>query len=293
MENAKNNLKEGSLSTDNSAYNSVCEPITVNREGILVTGGAGFIGSHIAEALLKQCKKVIVFDVFNQETTKSDEKHSNITLLEKTVEQVNKMLSDNHPKAELFVTTGDIRDRNSIQEVIANVSYNITSVVHIAGLVDDRRSVSYPNEYFDVNVIGTATLLDVLGKSGKIKRVVQASTRSVFGEVNKHDVKLDETSPRRPVNPYGVSKVASDAAAHCYSHMYQMQIFLVRITSCYGHRGRPDMILRILMENIESGMAIKKYGSGEATRTWLYIDDLVDCFLKALFHGIENVKSKE
>ena len=262
-------------------------------EGILVTGGAGFVGSHIVEALLKRSQKVIILDLFNQETTKSDEKQANVSFLKRTAMEVNEKLTNKYLKAELHVITGDICNRNCIEDIINNSLYNITSVVHTAGMVDDRRSVSYPNEYFDVNIKGTATLLDVLGKSGKIKRVIQTSTRSVFGEVENQNTKLDEFSPRRPVNPYGVSKVAADALAHCYSHMYQMQIFLIRITSCYGHRGRPDMILRILMENIESGSVIKKFGTGEATRTWLYIDDIVDCFMKALFFGLEDTTNSD
>lgn len=256
-----------------------------NRESILVTGGAGFIGSHVVEALLKRQKKVILIDLFNIETTTTDEKQNNVSSLQKLAAGINQNLSADAPKAELVVVKGDVRDRSLLQEIINNESYNITSAIHTAGMVDDRRSVSYPNEYFEVNLIGTATLLDELGKSGKVKRVVQASTRSVFGEVDEPDTVLHEGSPRRPVNPYGVSKVASDAVAHCYSHIYQMQVFLVRITSCYGPKGRPDMILRILMENIKNGQIIKKYGSGEATRTWLYIDDLIDCFMRAYFYG--------
>jgi nucleoside-diphosphate-sugar epimerase len=258
------------------------------REGVLVTGGAGFIGSHVAEALLRRYKKVVVFDVFNQETTKSDEKHDNVMVLRKVVKEVNEKITDNFLKAELYVIVGDIRDRFSIDEIIFNPFYNITSAIHTAGMVDYRRSVSCSNEYFDINIKGTATLLDVLGRSGKIKRIVQASSCSVYGEVNDQSTKLVEDSVRKPINPYDISKVASDAVAHCYSQMYQMQVFIIRIASCYGHRGRPNMLLPNLMEHIENGEPIKINGNGEVTRTWLYIDDIVDCFMKAFFYGLRE-----
>jgi len=259
-----------------------------SRDGILVTGGAGFIGSHIAEALLRRYKKVVVFDVFNQETSKSDQKHNNVMVLKKIVKEVNEKITDNFLKAELYVIVGDIRDRFAIDEIISNPLFNITSAIHAAGMVDYRRSVSCANEYLDVNIKGTATLYDVLGRYGKIKRIVQASSCCVYGEVDNQSTKLVEDSARKPINPYGISKVASDAVAHCYSQMYQMQVFIIRIASCYGHRGRPDMLLPNLMEHIESGAVIKKYGDGEATRTWLYIDDVVDCFLRAFFYGTED-----
>mmetsp|Transcript_50577 Transcript_50577/g.152418 ORF Transcript_50577/g.152418 Transcript_50577/m.152418 type:complete len:292 (-) Transcript_50577:188-1063(-) len=148
-------------------------------------------------------------------------------------------------------------------------------------MVDDRRSVFHPEDYIEVNIKGTATLLDALGQSG-VKMVVQASTRSVFGQREDNDVYLTEQAERRPVNPYGASKVGADAMAHCYSHLHKMNVTLIRIFATYGPRGRPDMIPRILIENIVNNKPIRKFGDGTATRTWIYISDIVSAFLCAL-----------
>ena len=153
--------------------------------------------------------------------------------------------------------------------------------MNAAGMVDDRRSVFFPEEYIEVNVKGTATLLAALGESG-VKMVVQASTRSVYGERKDNGVHLTERAERRPVNPYGASKIGADAMAHCYSHLHNMNVTLIRIFSAYGPRGRPDMIPRILIENIVNDKPIKKFGDGTATRTWTYISDIVSGFLLAL-----------
>ena len=290
-EQLKNSSTCQVLYADKLADKLINITISESREGVLVTGGAGFIGSYVAAALLKRRRKVILFDIFNQETSGSDEKHNNVLVLKKIVKEVNEKLTSIDIKAELYVIIGDIRDRHSINEVINNPLFNVTSAIHAAAMVDHRRSISSSKEYFDVNIRGTAILLDMLGKSGKIKRVVQASSSSVFGEVYHQNTKLDEDSPRRPLNPYGVSQVASDALAHCYSHIYQMQVFLIRIPSCFGHGANPNMFLRILMEKIANGEFVKKFGTGEATRTWLYIDDIVDCFMKAFFYGLRESNS--
>ena len=181
----------------------------------------------------------------------------------------------------MTIVNGDIRDQENILRTIQE--HGVTGAIHVGGMVDDRRSVKHPEEYIDVNIRGTAMLLDALGKSG-VKMVVQASTRSVFGQRVDNDTKLTETADRRPINPYGASKVGADAMAHCYSHLHKMNLTLVRIFATYGPRGRPDMIPRILVENIVNDRPIRKFGKGDATRTWIYISDIVSAFLLALKH---------
>ena len=242
---------------------------------VLVTGGVGFVGSHIAEALLKEGRKVIVYDIFNSETTSSAEKRENVSILQKTAQ---KFSADG---AHVDIVNGDIRDQEKIIQTIRQ--HGVTGAIHVGGMVDDRRSVSHPEEYIDVNIRGTAMLLDALGKCG-VKMVVQASTRSVFGQRADNNTKLTEQADRRPINPYGASKVGSDAMAHCYCHLHKMNLSLVRIFATYGPRGRPDMIPRILIENIVNDQPIRKFGEGDATRTWIYISDIVSAFLLALKH---------
>jgi len=240
---------------------------------VLVTGGVGFVGSHIAEALLKEGRKVVVYDIFNSETTSSAEKFENVTVLQETAEQFASI------GASVSIVNGDIRDQKKIIQTIEE--HGVTGAIHVGGMVDDRRSVTHPEEYIDVNIRGTAMLLDALGKSG-VEMVVQASTRSVFGQRDNNNTELTETADRRPINPYGASKVGADAMAHCYSHLHGMNLTLIRIFATYGPRGRPDMIPRILVESIDNGKPIRKFGKGDATRTWIYISDIVSAFLLAL-----------
>jgi UDP-glucuronate 4-epimerase len=240
----------------------------------MVTGGVGFVGSHIAEALLKEGRTVVVYDIFNSETTSSAEKRENVDILKKTAKEYS---------TNVFIVNGDIRDRDKIIQTIEE--YGVTGAVHVGGMVDDRRSVRHPEEYIDVNIRGTAMLLDALGTSG-VKMVVQASTRSVFGQRVDNSLKLKEDADRRPINPYGASKVGADAMAHCYCHLHKMNLSLVRIFATYGPRGRPDMIPRILVENIANDKPIRKFGKGDATRTWIYISDIVSAFLLALKHPL-------
>ena len=178
---------------------------------VLVTGGVGFVGSHIAESLLRTGSKVVVYDIFNSETTQSDEKEENAQVLHNTA------LKHAHLGASVTIVNGDIRDKAKLLQTIA--LHSITSCVHVGGMVDDRRSVLHPEEYIDVNIRGTATLLDALGQSG-VKMVVQASTRSVFGQRKENEDNLTERADRRPINPYGASKVGADAMAHCYSREF-------------------------------------------------------------------------
>ncbi len=240
------------------------------REAVLVTGGVGFVGSHVTEALLREGRRVVVYDSFNSETTKTSEKGRVAGVLRNVAEE---------GAGELVIVPGDVRDRAALEDVVKKE--RIAACVHVGGMVDDRRSVRYPEEYIDVNIRGTATLLDVLGRHG-VKHVVQASTRSVFGECADAGVALDENAPRRPINPYGASKVASDAMAHCYAHLHHMNVTVIRIFATYGPRGRPDMIPRILVQRVASGEPVTKFGDGSATRCFTYISDIVEAFMAAL-----------
>lgn len=227
--NSKTNNNMNRRATCESFQGSIIPPspnfTSEYAKVVLVTGGVGFVGSHIAEALLTMGMKVVIYDIFNSETTVSAEKQENATILQ-------------NDGAHLCVVHGDIRDKENLVKTIKE--HGITAAIHVGGMVDDRRSVFHPGEYIDVNIRGTATLLDALGQCG-VKMVVQASTRSVFCQRDVNEVYLTEKSNRRPVNPYGASKVGADAMAHCYSHLHKMNVTLIRIFATYGPRGRPDM----------------------------------------------------
>ena len=161
---------------------------------VLVTGGVGFVGSHIAEALLSEGREVIVYDVFNSETTMSAEKQENAAILQRTAEQ------HAGKGAKLSIIDGDIRDQENLIKVIN--SKGVTGCIHVGGMVDDRRSVLVPHEYFEVNIFGTCQLLDALGKCG-VKMVVQASTRSVFGQRVDNEESLYESPAKHTKHEAG------------------------------------------------------------------------------------------
>jgi len=252
------------------------DPLDELRGGhrcILVTGGAGFVGSHVVELALSNGMKVVVLDNFNSETTISKEKEENVEALQAIQDR---FVSSG---ANLKVIRGDIRNQKLIVRTIQREG--VTACLHIAALAYDRRSVFHPEEYIMVNILGTLRLLEALVACG-VKTIIQASTRSVFGQREDDEELLNEFSPRRPVNPYGASKVGADAIAHSYAFVHGMHVTLLRLFSVYGPRGRPDMMPRMLVERVHAGVPIRKFGDGTSTRTWIYVSDVARCFLMAL-----------
>jgi UDP-glucuronate 4-epimerase len=233
---------------------------------VLVTGAAGFFGSHIAAQFLRAGKHVVAFDKLNAETTSAGEKESNIRKLE--------LLAAVTPGAQLSVYRGDVLDADSIR--VALRADNPTACVHAASMVDDRRSVSHPQEYLVTNIIGTQTLLHTIAEHGSVRQFVYISTRSTFGQVESADQLMSEEAPKRPINPYGASKVGAEAICHVYHHLHGINVNIIRIFALYGPHGRPDMIPRQLMEKINSGLEIPKYGTGQANRDWMYVEDAAE-----------------
>lgn len=196
---------------------------------VMVVGGVGFVGSHISDALLREGRTVVVYDAFiDTETSKRSEKEENAEMLRRTAAEYSALGST------VFIVAGDIRDQEKTMDTIHE--YGVTSCIHVGVLVDDRHSVKVPEEYIDVNVLGTSRLLDALGKCG-VKMVVQASTTSVFGQRKaNHRGKSQENVDRHPINPYGASMAAADAFGHCFSHLYGMNLTQIRFASTYGPR---------------------------------------------------------
>lgn len=234
---------------------------------ILVTGGAGFLGHHVVKRLLKLGNDVVVFDKFNSETTQSTEKYENLVNLK-------------YPKhiGNLKIYQGDILE-DDILPILQQEK--ITHCIHAAAMVDDRRSVKYPDEYIKVNILGTQKLMAALSEA-KVKQVVLISTRSIYGQTNSPLNLMSEDSSKLPINPYGASKLGAELYAHVYHHLYAINVNIIRIFAIYGHRGRPDMIPRQLIEKIHNEIPIPKFGSGEATRDWLYVEDAVDAIVLAI-----------
>ena len=131
-------------------------------------------------------------------------------------------------------------------------------------------------------MIGTQKLLQAIVDSGTIRQFVYISSRSTYGQVNQPNRLMQEDDPKYPINPYGASKVGGEAICHVYNHIYNLQVNVIRIFALYGPNGRPDMIPRQLIEKIYHGKTITKFGSGEANRDWVYVEDAAEAVFQAV-----------
>ena len=232
---------------------------------ILVTGGAGFIGSHLCERLLSDRANVICLDNFDSFYD------PNIKI--KNVEGVKKKFP------ELFeVVTGDIRNPDHLQETFRK--HQIDLVVHLAARAGVRPSISDPLLYQDVNIRGTIVLLESCKAYG-IKNFIFASSSSVYGE-NQRVPFTEGDLDIQPISPYGATKRAGELLCYSYHHLYGMNIACLRFFTAYGPRQRPEMAIHKFTRLIDRGEKIPIYGDGSSRRDYTYIDDLIDGILAVI-----------
>jgi len=230
---------------------------------ILVTGGAGFIGSHVAERLLQRGDAVVTLDNFNDYYSPA-RKRANAALLARY--------------RGSSVVEADIRDAAAMNALFASERFD--RVVHLAAMANVRYSVKEPALYVDVNVTGTRNLLEAARRQG-VQHLVLASTSSVYGRTDK--IPFVETDPTdRPLAPYPASKKACELLAHAYHVSYGLRCRVLRFFNVYGPRGRPDMAPYMFTERILRGEPIVQFGGGRPKRDWTYIDDTVDGVVAAL-----------
>ena len=229
----------------------------------LVTGGAGFIGSHVAEELLIRGERVIVMDNFND--------YYDPAIKRGNAERLNNY--DNFMMVE-----GDIRDVALVERIFAD--QQITHVAHLAAMANVRASVQRTRLYMDVNVTGAMNLLEA-AKAAGIAQFVLASTSSVYGNTDRLPFVETDTADR-PLAAYPASKRAAELLAHTYHHLVGMQVTALRFFNVYGPAGRPDMMPWRLMEATQSGEEIQLFNGGDIHRDWTYIVDTVSGVLAAL-----------
>lgn len=230
---------------------------------ILVTGGAGFIGSHLCDRLLKEGKEVICIDNLNSYYSPKI-KLSNI---KNNLE---------NPNFSFFVV--DITDMRQLEEIFKNNQISI--VVHLAARAGVRPSIEKPLLYKDTNVSGTVNLL-ALSKKYKIKNFIFGSSSSVYGNTKK--IPFSETdNVDYPISPYAASKKACELYCYTYSHLCDINVTCLRFFTVYGPRGRPDMAPYLFTKWINEGSAVKKFGNGESKRDYTYISDIIEGIMKAL-----------
>jgi UDP-glucuronate 4-epimerase len=236
--------------------------MTAPMAHILVTGAAGFIGSHIVERLLVQGHTVTGLDSFHPYYP-PDIKRANLTA------------SSGDPRFTLI--TGDIRDRAQVDEVLAR---GVESIIHMAGLAGVRPSVESPVPYMDVNVGGTALLMERAGHHG-VKRLLLASSSSVYG--NSARAPFSETEPAvDPVSPYGASKRAAELVANSIGRLNGVAVTSLRLFTVYGPRQRPEMAIHRFVRMILAGEAIPVFGDGSMARDYTFVEDIVDGIVGAL-----------
>jgi UDP-glucuronate 4-epimerase len=232
-------------------------------EKILVTGGAGFIGSHLVDRLLATGNQVTVVDDFND-------------FYDPALKWAN--IRDHLANPGYKLAEGDIRDLAFMKKVFAEGSFN--AVVHLAARAGVRPSLEQPVLYQEVNVTGTQNIFECCRKSN-VKQCLFASSSSVYGINSK--IPFAETDPIfQPISPYAATKAAGELMAHVYSHLYGIRILCLRFFTVYGPRQRPDLAIRKFTERIDKGEAIQIFGDGSTRRDYTYIDDIVDGLIRAL-----------
>jgi len=232
---------------------------------ILVTGGAGFIGSHLCERLLSDGVHVICLDNFDS--------FYDPEIKIKNVEGMAKKFSD------LFeLVTGDIRNPEHLKGI--SKKNKVDSVVHLAARAGVRPSIADPLLYQDVNIRGTIVLLEACKAHG-IKNFIFASSSSVYGENQRVPFK-EEDLDIQPISPYGATKRAGELLCYSYHHLFAMNIACLRIFTAYGPRQRPEMAIHKFTRLIDQGEKIPIYGDGSSRRDYTYIDDLIDGILGAI-----------
>jgi UDP-glucuronate 4-epimerase len=236
---------------------------------ILVTGAAGFIGSHVAEALLGRGDVVVGLDNLN-DYYDPNRKRDNLAEVERSTSR------------SLNFVKGDVRDRDLLARLFSE--YDLDAIVHLAAMAGVRASIKDPHLYYDVNLNGTLNLLNVAQDHG-IGNFIFASTSSVYG--NTEQIPFVETDVcDRPLAPYPASKRAVEMLGFTYHHLHGQNFTAFRFFTVYGPRGRPDMMAYKVLDNIFFGKEVPLYNNGDMHRDWTYVDDIVSGIVSAVDHPL-------
>lgn len=235
---------------------------------VLVTGGAGFIGSHLTQALLSSDKRVIVVDNFNDFYSPSIKRQNIKAVLNAVSEK----------QAENFVLLEE--DIRTLRLDQLKEHESIDTVVHLAAMAGVRPSLINPVLYQDVNVVGTQALLE-LSRVLKVKKFIFASSSSVYG-VNPNVPWSESEDVLEPISPYAASKVSGELQGRVYHHLYGMDFIALRFFTVYGPKQRPDLAIAKFIERAFKREAIDMYGDGTSARDYTFVDDIVNGVLAAV-----------
>lgn len=231
---------------------------------VLVTGGAGFIGSHLIDKLLAQGDEVTVLDNFNDYYDPSN-KRINI---------------QEHLKNKNYrIVEGDLRDDASLGKVFQSAPFD--SVVHLAAMAGVRPSLTQAAYYMDVNLNGTQKLIDRITNSSPMARLVFGSSSSVYGSRECENFKETDRVDR-PLSPYAASKVAGELICYSAHHTTGLQVICLRFFTVFGPRQRPDLAIHKFCELISEGKPIEVFGDGTTRRDYTFVGDITDGIMSAM-----------
>lgn len=235
----------------------------------LITGGAGFIGSSLADDLLEKNNRVVVIDNFC-DFYDPQIKENNIK---------NALKNDNY---KLY--RGDIRDKELLNKIFSE--NNIDIVVHLAAMAGVRPSIENPVLYQEVNCLGTQNILECM-KEKRIMNLVMASSSSVYG--NSKTVPFKETDiVDFAISPYAATKKANEVMTHVYHKLYNMNVIMLRFFTVYGPRQRPDLAINKFTRLMLEGKKIPMFGDGSTSRDYTYIGDIVDGIERSVNYCLNN-----
>jgi len=226
-------------------------------KNILITGGAGFIGSHLVDHLLAEGGwRITVVDDFND-------------FYDPAIKREN--LSARLANTNFKVVEADIRNQETLSQVFSDANFDC--LVHLAARAGVRPSLKEPRLYVETNVNGTLNLLE-LARAHGVKQFVFGSSSSVYGSNAK--VPFSEDDPIfNPISPYAATKAAGELLCHSYAHLYDMRIVCLRFFTVYGARQRPDLAIHKFAKLISAGWPIPVFGDGTTRRDYTYIDDII------------------
>eukprot|EP00980_Cylindrotheca_fusiformis_P003739 scaffold831_cov109-Cylindrotheca_fusiformis.AAC.1 len=238
----------------------------VGHKKVLVTGGAGFIGSHVAEYLLERGDDVVIIDEMND--------YYDVRIKESNL----RLLTEKYSKSRVVVYKGDICDSELMESIFEKERPEW--VCHMAARAGVRPSIQDPFVYIHSNIKATTLLMELSHKYG-VQNFVFASSSSVYGG-SKSTFFSEDEAVDNPVSPYAATKKACELMAYTYHHLYNLNVTGLRFFTVYGPRGRPDMAPFKFIDRVSRGIEIQQFGDGSSSRDYTYISDIVDGVVRAI-----------